>query len=182
MKRTAATLLIIAFVVWAIVDEIREFRANDVAGFYSSHPERLLYVLAITVLGGIVAVAFYRLSPRSQRQAKLFALGGFALFMTSFLGYMLFRLLPLVFPLAALGIVAFVLGLYTAWMNGAFRRCPHCGKVGSWRYDAAEPAVHEKDEDGVLQKRTQIRICRKCGKMVLDKWSDSEGRTFEKAN
>jgi DNA-directed RNA polymerase subunit N (RpoN/RPB10) len=72
--------------------------------------------------------------------------------------------------------------LYTDWMNGVFLRCPHCGKIGSWRYDAAEPAVQEKDEDGVVCKSTQIRICRKCGKKVLEKWSDYEGRTFDKAN
>ena len=78
--------------------------------------------------------------------------------------------------------VALAVILYTAWMNGVFRRCPHCGKLGSWRYDAAEPAVEEKDEDGVVQKVTQIRVCRECGKRVLDKWSDHDGRTFEKAN
>jgi len=95
MKKVVTTLLIAAFILWAIVDEVREFRANDTAEFYSSHPQRLLYVLGITIVGTIVAVIFYRLSPRGQRSAKLFALGSVAFFFTMFLGYMLFRLLPL---------------------------------------------------------------------------------------
>jgi len=39
--------------------------------------------------------------------------------------------------------------LYTAWMNGVFLRCPHCGKIGSWRYDAAEPCVEKRGKTGV---------------------------------
>src|SRR5438128_4430283 len=95
MKRVASILLSAAFMAWAIVDEIREFRANRTAEFYSSHPQRLLYVLAIAVFVGVVAILFYRLSPGGQRRTKLFALGGVAVFLTTFLGYMLFRLLPL---------------------------------------------------------------------------------------
>jgi hypothetical protein len=86
--------------------------------------------------------------------------------------------------LMIMAMVALVLTfiLYSAWMNGVFLRCPHCGKIGSWRFNTAEPPVEKKDEDGVLQESTQIRICRKCAKRVLAKWSDHEGRTFEKAN
>ena len=76
----------------------------------------------------------------------------------------------------------FITVLYTAWLNGVFRRCPYCRKIGSWRYDAVEPSVEEKDEDDVVRKSTQLRVCRKCAKKVLDKWSDYEGRTFEKAD
>ena len=78
--------------------------------------------------------------------------------------------------------VILVMALYTAWMNQLFLRCPHCGKIGSWRYDAAESAAEERDEDGVVRKITQIRICTKCKSKVLYKWSDYEGRTLEKAN
>src|SRR5207245_10226825 len=76
--------------------------------------------------------------------------------------------------------VVFAAVLYTAWMNGVFLRCPHCRKIGSWRYDPAGPPVKEKDRDGVVLKRTEIRTCRKCGGRVLDRWSDHEGRSFEK--
>jgi hypothetical protein len=81
-----------------------------------------------------------------------------------------------------LTIIAFVaaLLLYTAWVNGVFLRCPHCRKIGSWRFDAAEPAVDTRDEDDVLESSRQVRVCRKCGERVLDTWSDQGGRTFEK--
>ncbi len=109
MKRIATALLIAAFIVWAIVDAVHEFRANETAKFYSSHPERLLYVLAIAVVGGVVAILFYRLSPSSQRRAKLFALGGVAIFLTTFLGYWLIRLVPQLPTLAASTGVLFLL-------------------------------------------------------------------------
>jgi hypothetical protein len=95
MKRIVTTLLIAAFIVWAIVDAVHEFRINDTAKFYSSHPGRLLYVLAIAAFGGVVVVLFYRLSPSGQRGAKLLALSGVATFLTVFVAYWLFRLLPL---------------------------------------------------------------------------------------
>jgi len=94
-KRIVTTLLVTAFIVWAIVDAIHEFRTNDTAKFYSSHPGRLLYVLAVAAFGGVVAVYFYRLSPSGQRGAKILALGGVATFLTVFVAYWLFRLLPL---------------------------------------------------------------------------------------
>jgi hypothetical protein len=70
--------------------------------------------------------------------------------------------------------------LYTAWLNRLFLRCPHCRKIGTWRFDAAEPATERKDNDGAVQSSGQIRVCRKCGKRVLDTWSDHGGRKIEK--
>lgn len=75
----------------------------------------------------------------------------------------------------------FLMAVFTAWLNGVFRRCPHCRKIGSWRFDSVEPAVEEKDEDGVVVSSSQIRVCRRCGKRIVDRWSDYEGRTLEKA-
>ena len=79
-------------------------------------------------------------------------------------------------------VVVLAMTLYTAWMNGVFLRCPYCRKIGSWRYDPTEPAVEEKDEDGVVQSSRQLRICRKCSNRIIDKWSDHGGRTFEKVS
>jgi hypothetical protein len=72
--------------------------------------------------------------------------------------------------------------LYTAWLNDFFLRCPHCRKIGSWRFDAAEPAVYDKDEDGVVQSSRQIRVCRKCERRVVHTWSDHQGRAIEKVS
>jgi hypothetical protein len=69
---------------------------------------------------------------------------------------------------------AFGIVLLHAWVNGMFLRCPHCRKIGSWRYDDPEPAVVEEDEGGGIESSRQIRVCRKCGQKVLDKWSDQE--------
>lgn len=72
--------------------------------------------------------------------------------------------------------------LLHAWVNGFFLRCPHCRKIGSWRFDPAEPPAQEKDEGGFVESSRQIRVCRKCGKRIVDKWSDHAGRSFEKAS
>ena len=48
--------------------------------------------------------------------------------------------------------------------------------------EVLQPAGEEKDEDGVVQSSRQLRICRKCGNRVIDKWSDHGGRTFEKVS
>lgn len=83
----------------------------------------------------------------------------------------------------ALFILAGVLGtlLYTAWLNRLFLRCPHCRKIGSWRFDPVEPVRYGRDEDGVVVSSRQVRVCRKCKKTVLDAWSDYGGRTLEAA-
>lgn len=73
------------------------------------------------------------------------------------------------------------IALYTAWLNGAFLRCPHCRKIGAWRYDDVEPPLLDKDEDGGIRSSRQLRICRGCGKRVMDLWSDHAGRIFEKS-
>ncbi len=70
--------------------------------------------------------------------------------------------------------------LYTAWLNRLFLRCPHCRKIGSWRFDNLEPAVVSTDKDGVAKASRQLRVC-KCGKRVLDMWSDNGGRSLEAA-
>ena len=70
--------------------------------------------------------------------------------------------------------------LYTAFMNGAFKRCPHCGKIGSWRYDKVGEPQEVKDEDDILISSVQELRCRKCGMLVTEIWADQGGRRFEK--
>jgi hypothetical protein len=76
----------------------------------------------------------------------------------------------------------FALLLYTAWLNRLFLRCPHCRKIGSWRFDPAEPEACNRDEDGDVQSSRQIQVCRKCRKRVLDIWSDHDGRALTKVS
>ena len=72
--------------------------------------------------------------------------------------------------------------LYVAWLNRLLARCPHCGKIGSRRYDRPEPPVEHRDEDGFIVSHARVYVCRRCGKRCVDKWSDQNGRSFEKAD
>jgi pyruvate-formate lyase-activating enzyme len=77
--------------------------------------------------------------------------------------------------------VILVFGIYTAFTNGIFLRCPYCHKIGAWRFDTIESPIETIDEDGNTQSTQETRICRKCTGKVLDIWSDHEGRTIKKA-
>lgn len=77
--------------------------------------------------------------------------------------------------LLAISIIVLTLVAYTLIINREFLRCPHCGKVGSWRFDAIAPPVDEYDDDHLIRSSTQQK-CRKCGGEVLHIWSDYEGR------
>jgi hypothetical protein len=74
MKRIAARLLVTAWLAWVIVETAIEFHANRSADYYSSHPGRLLHILAILATGGILALLFYYSSPAGQRSAWRFSL------------------------------------------------------------------------------------------------------------
>jgi len=54
---------------------------NDGIHYFSSEPIRLVYGVLLGVAVGIVALGISRLSPDVQRNLKLFALGGFGLFL-----------------------------------------------------------------------------------------------------
>ena len=77
-----------------------------------------------------------------------------------------------------LSIAAFVgtLGIYSAFLNRAFLRCPYCTKIGAWRFDNLGAPIDELDGDGHLVKSTQRQTCRKCGGEVDHVWSDFDGR------
>ncbi len=80
---------------WLVVATVREFFANETILYFSSAPHRLLYVAAIAVIGGFIALGFSRLSPRTQRHVRVFALGAAASTLTAFVGYFAFRLASL---------------------------------------------------------------------------------------
>lgn len=78
--------------------------------------------------------------------------------------------------LLAIVLVVIAYVLYTMILNREFLRCPHCGKVGSWRFNNVEEPVEEYDEDECLVGSTVRQRCRKCGGQVFHVWSDFEGR------
>jgi hypothetical protein len=78
-----------------------------------------------------------------------------------------------IFTIAA-AIVIFV--VYTMIINREFIRCPHCRKIGSWRFDSIGDSIDEHDEDGCLIRSETPQRCRKCGGKVIHIWSDFEGQ------
>ena len=76
--------------------------------------------------------------------------------------------------LAVLAIVA-----YTMLINRAFLRCPHCEKIGSWRFDDLDEPIEEFDDDECLIRSATRQKCRKCGGEVIHIWSDYEGRAIK---
>jgi hypothetical protein len=75
------------------VHGIYEFCTED-AGilYFSSHPDRMVYVMLLAVSGGLIALGISRLSPDSQRRLKLFALGGFGTILVAGLGFFAYLL------------------------------------------------------------------------------------------
>jgi hypothetical protein len=135
MKRTLVILLIAAFTVSAIVDAQRTF--GEAVTFYGAHPTRLLQVLGITVVGGLLALAFYRMSTVGRRRAKLLAVGGMAMLLTVFLGNYLLQLLPLSSTQgspAALLFLALPLGIFGALAAGCWYEFFHVLRTGRTRF------------------------------------------------
>ena len=91
MKRLIGILLVVAFAIFAIADIIHDFIANDAAHYFSEQPHRLILVAVIGIVGGLLIFAFYQLSPRLQRRAKLLTLGLAASFVTMSFGWFLYR-------------------------------------------------------------------------------------------
>src|ERR1043166_6783120 len=95
MKRWSIIVAAALVATWLVVDLVREFFANDTIQYFASQPHRLLYVVAVAVAGGFVALGFSRLSPHTQRHVRVFAWGAAASTLTAFLGYFAFRLASL---------------------------------------------------------------------------------------
>lgn len=84
--------------------------------------------------------------------------------------------------LVTIVIIAGVIVAYIMLINGAFLRCPYCGKMGSWRFDDLGRPVDELDDDGDVIKSKQRQSCQKCGNEVIHSWSDYAGREIRKVD
>ncbi len=114
--RRAALILALVLITSAIIHDICEFVAvNDGIRYFSSEPQRLLYVVLLSLLGGGVAYGIGRLSSNSQRTLKLAALGTFGtvlLVVLSLFAYLLARFAPMVSEAGMWG-----------WVTAAFLSC-----------------------------------------------------------
>jgi hypothetical protein len=61
------------------------FVTDDGVGYFTSQPHRLLYVASLGVIGGLMALAFNRVSLVVRRTLRLVTLGGFGASATAFL-------------------------------------------------------------------------------------------------
>ena len=71
------------------------FVTNDGIGYFASHPRRLLYVAVIGIAGGLLALAFSRVSSVSRRVLRLVVLGGIGACVTAYLAVFSARLASL---------------------------------------------------------------------------------------
>lgn len=78
-------ILALGFVgVWVITSTVRD--AVDAIRYFSSQPHELFYVAAIAITGGLAALGFDRLPPRTKQHFRIFAWGAAASILTGFAG------------------------------------------------------------------------------------------------
>lgn len=95
MRRIPLILGLVLITGLIIHDVYEFFVTNEGLHYFSSKPTRLLYVMLLGVAGGLVAFGISRLSPTSQRNLKLVALGGFGgllVVAVAFIGYLFYHL------------------------------------------------------------------------------------------
>jgi uncharacterized protein involved in response to NO len=84
--RKLPLILGLVLLVLLTIHDTREFFATDEGvGYFTSHPNRLLYVVGVGVSAGLLALAFSRLSPTARRTLRLTTLGGFGTCITALL-------------------------------------------------------------------------------------------------
>lgn len=93
MKRWSIIIAAAVMAAWMVVNLISD--VSDAIPYFSSKPQRLLYVAGLAVAGGLAALAFARLSCRAKRRICLVGWGAAASAMTLCIGYLLFRLASL---------------------------------------------------------------------------------------
>ena len=89
MKKWSGIIAVSAFGVFAVADTIHGFITNETISYYSEQPHQWLIVASVGIVGGLAALFFERLSPRSRRSLKLYTLGLIASLLTIFTGYFL---------------------------------------------------------------------------------------------
>ena len=95
MKKLGIIIAVTLFAILAVADIVHDFATNDPVHYFSEQPHQLLVVAAIAIIGGLIALFFYRLSPHWQRRVKLITLGLTATFVTMcgvYFGYQFARL------------------------------------------------------------------------------------------
>lgn len=73
--------LILGFILLTILiaSDLRDFLTTDEGvRYFTSEPRRFVYVVAIALIGGALALLFSRLSPITRRKITLVMFGGFA--------------------------------------------------------------------------------------------------------
>ncbi len=83
MRRIALILGLVLIAGLTIHDIYEFFVTNEDVGYFSAKPVRLLYVVLLGIAGGLAALGISRLSPASQRNLKLVALGGFGILLVA---------------------------------------------------------------------------------------------------
>ena len=92
MRKIPLILGLTLLAVLTVRDTYEFFVTDDGVGYFTSQPHRLFYVTIIGVVGGVLALAFSRLSPVARRAVRLLALGGFATCVTGLLAIFAARL------------------------------------------------------------------------------------------
>ena len=92
MRKIPLILGLTLLTILTVRDTYEFFMTDDGVGYFTSQPHRLLYVTIIGVVGGVLALAFSRLSPVARRTLRLVALGGFGMCITAFLAIFAARL------------------------------------------------------------------------------------------
>ena len=95
MKKWCILVGTVLVAIWLAVDTVREFFANETIQYFSSEPQRLLYVAAIAIAGGFASLGFERLSSRAQRNVRILAWGALASTVTAGAGFFVFSLVSL---------------------------------------------------------------------------------------
>ena len=119
MRRLAVFCAFALFAIFAVGDFVNDFVANEPIRYFAVQPLRLLLVAAIAVIGGLICLVFYRLSPRWQHKVELFAIGSSAICLTVVAGSLLYEIAGLSLQLGVLPGIVFIKGIACSFGGAA---------------------------------------------------------------